>query len=355
MSYDPTVSISHGFSGNIPVENLPDGLLQNRYCLYKWIGQGGFGKTFLALDQLQPSQPYCVIKQIALFRPARETQTCETQVNMLRQEGLRLAELGQYHQIPTLLNLFEQDGQGYLVQEFIDGQTLEQELAEAGAFNAAQVRQLLTQFLPILQFIHDRHVIHRDIKPANIIRRRQDGQIFLVDFGAAKAIAEDLPIQTGTLIGSAEYAAPEQIRGRAIFASDLYSLGVTCIHLLTQMPPFDLFDMGEDVWNWQDFLPHPIDSSLAHILNRLLEPAINRRYQAVSEVLDDLNFLSPDSLTKPISKTSGAFSATIYEPLTRKWHHISDLREQSELLWAVAPFLRPQAINCPFTSYKNFF
>ncbi|MBW4657901.1 MAG: serine/threonine protein kinase [Drouetiella hepatica Uher 2000/2452] len=352
MSHNlPVSTSSHGFSGDNLSENFPSsGLLQNRYRLHKWIGQGGFGKTFLAFDQLQPAQPYCVIKQIMSPLP-----TCESQPrNALRQEGLRLAELGQHPQIPALLDLFEQGGQGYLVQEFIEGQTLEQELAEAGAFKAAQIRQLLTQLLPVLQFIHDRHIIHRDIKPANIIRHRQDGQLVLVDFGAAKAIAEDLPIQTGTLIGSAEYAAPEQTRGRAVFASDLYSLGVTCIHLLTQMPPFDLFDTGEDAWNWQNFLPHPIDSSLAHILNRLLQPAINRRYQFASEVLEDLTFL-PQAEVNPASGASSSVSATVYEPLTRKWHHISDLREQSELVWAVAPFLRPHAIDFPFTDCKNFF
>ncbi len=313
-------------------------LLQGRYCPLKLIGQGGFGKTFLAVDELQP-QRYCVIKQLLpMAQPFSQRQQ-----STLHQEGLRLVELGKHPQVPTLLDVFEQDDQGYLVQEFIDGQTLEQELAESGSFSPSQIRELLNQLLPVLRFIHDRQIIHRDIKPANIIRRR-NGQLVLVDFGAAKSYSEDQPIQTGTLIGTAEYAAPEQIRGKAVFASDLYSLGVTCVRLLTQMPPFDLFDDGEDIWRWQDFLPSPIDSSLAHILSRLLCPKVNLRYHSAAEVLEDLNRLpivSPLSESEdreiPINQLARedmrsldlfstgyrpTFSATVFVPLTQEWYRI---------------------------------
>jgi len=135
-------------------------LLQGRYRLLKPIGQGGFGKTFLAVDKSQPLRSCCVIKQLLLqpFNPERHAV-------MLRQEGLRLAELGQHPQIPTLLDVFEQNGQSYLVQEFIDGQTLEQELAESGALNASQIRDLQNQLLPVLQFIHDRQVKLPPAKP----------------------------------------------------------------------------------------------------------------------------------------------------------------------------------------------
>lgn len=135
------------------------------------------------------------------------------------------------------------------------------------------VDHVLRELLPVLQYLHDHHIIHRDIKPANIICRNavksatyhkyeasQTGhrQLVLVDFGAAKHLAEGRSADLGTLIGSAEYAAPEQTRGHAVFASDLYSLGLTCLYLLTQMSPFDLYDMSEGEWQWQAYLTHPI-------------------------------------------------------------------------------------------------
>jgi serine/threonine protein kinase len=324
-------------------------LLQGRYRVVQSIGQGGFGRTFLAIDEARPSKPRCAIKQI-----------WQKTARGLHQEASTLAELGNHPQIPILLDAFEQDGQEYLVQEFIDGQTLEQELVEAGAFDEREVRQLLHQLLPVLQFVHDRQVIHRDIKPANIIRRFSDGQLVLVDFGAAKAIAGLNLAKTGTVIGSAEYAAPEQVRGKAVYASDLYSLGVTCIHLLTQVPPFDLFDCGEDVWRWQDFLLATVDESLVRVLDRMLQPAIKRRYQTAAEALEDLNAQSyqvdllklPSTFCSEKEREEQALykgdyngiplSSTPFKPETQTWHYIPDLQERSELVWAIASFMRPR-------------
>jgi serine/threonine protein kinase/sugar lactone lactonase YvrE len=280
-------------------------LLHQRYQALKLIGQGGFGRTFLAVDGGKPSKPRCVIKQF--FPQQQDPNYTHKAAELFRQEAKRLKELGKHPQIPALLASCEQDGQQYLVQEFIQGQNLTQELAEEGAFNEAQIRELLTRLLPILKFVHDHQVIHRDIKPANIIRRtfstspgvrestsggrvgiRRKGQLVLVDFGAAKFATGTALIRTGTSIGSAEYTAPEQIRGKAVFASDLYSLGVTCIHLLTQITPFDLFDSSEDTWVWRDFLINPVSDSLGRVLDKLLQSATKRRYQSVAEVFSDL-------------------------------------------------------------------
>ncbi|TAG44422.1 MAG: serine/threonine protein kinase, partial [Oscillatoriales cyanobacterium] len=165
-------------------------------------------------------------------------------------------------------------------------------------FSENQILGMLNDLLPVLQFVHDRNVIHRDIKPPNIIRRRVSqtpiiytyptltGELVLVDFGAAKLV-EGLR-ETGTVIGSPEFVAPEQIRGQAVYASDLYSLGVTCIYLLTQISPFDLFDINQDVWVWRDFLKVQIDPKLSRIIDRMIEPSLSRRYKSVAEVLQDL-------------------------------------------------------------------
>lgn len=272
-------------------------LLQERYRAIKPIGAGGFGRTFLTVDESQVSKPPCVIKQF--FLQDQGTGNVPKAVELFYQEAVRLDELGKHLQIPQLLTSLEQDNRLYLVQEFIEGRNLETELAEEGAFSETQIRQLLNDLLPVLQFVHDHQVIHRDIKPANIIRRipptppyqggARGGQLVLVDFGAAKAATGTALLKTGTMIGSAEYTAPEQVRGKAVFASDLYSLGVTCIHLLTETSPFDLFDSSEDAWVWRDYLKTPVSEALGQILDKMLQSATKRRYQSAAEVIKDLN------------------------------------------------------------------
>lgn len=272
-------------------------LLKDRYRAIQPLGQGGFGKTFLAVDEDKPSHPRCVIKQF--FPQAQGTNTVQKAAELFTQEAVRLDELGKHPQIPELLAYFSQDSQQYLVQEFIDGKDLAHELADSGPFKEAQIRTLLNDLLPVLQFVHQHQVIHRDIKPENIIRRLPSpllgavGQLVLVDFGAAKVASGTALARTGTAIGSAGYAAPEQSLGRAVFASDFYGLGVTCIHLLTGMHPFDLFDPSENAWVWRNALKSPVSDALGRILDKMLESAINRRYQSAAEVLKDLNPQTP--------------------------------------------------------------
>ncbi|MBD2168125.1 serine/threonine protein kinase [Calothrix membranacea FACHB-236] len=274
-------------------------LLKERYRAIKPIGQGGFGRTFLAVDEDKPSKPRCVIKQF--YPQAQGTNTVQKAVELFNQEAVQLDELGQHPQIPELLAYFTQDDRQYLVQEFIDGKNLAQESVEQGAFNEAQIRQLLNDLLPVLQFCHARHVIHRDIKPENIILRASDRKLVLVDFGASKSATSTSLNRTGTSIGSPEYVAPEQIRGRAIFASDIYSLGATCIRLLTERSPFDSYDINDDSWVWQQYLTTPISKELTDILNKMLESIPKRRYQTVDEVLNDLNKNVPLVATPAIS------------------------------------------------------
>lgn len=270
-------------------------MLKERYRAIKLIGQGGFGKTFLAVDEDKPSKPRCVIKQF--FPQAQGTNNTQKAAELFEQEAVRLDELGKYAQIPELLAHFTQDNRQYLVQEFIDGQNLAQILEAEGAFNEKQILDLLNSLLPVLQFIHSHNVIHRDIKPENIIRRN-NGQLVLVDFGAAKYMTGTALFQTGTTIGTPEYVAPEQTRGKAVFASDLYSLGVTCIHLLTEVSPFELFDINDNTWIWEHYLANKsISYELKFILDKLIESAMNRRYQSASDVLEDLNVKKIETMT----------------------------------------------------------
>ncbi|MCA2599522.1 MAG: protein kinase, partial [Microcystis sp. M29BS1] len=227
--------------------------LQERYQAIKLIGQGGFGRTFKAVDYSKPSKPYCVIKQF--FPSAQGTDTIEKASELFEKEAIQLEKLGKHPQIPELFAyLNHDDDRQYLVQEYIEGQNLEQELRSQGVFNEAKIKALLTDILPVLDFIHSQGVVHRDIKPENIIRRNSDKKAVLVDFGASKVVTPLNRSVTGTVIGSAEYVAPEQANGKANNPSDLYSLGVTCIYLLTQVSPFDLFDTSDHEWIWRQFL-----------------------------------------------------------------------------------------------------
>ena len=274
-------------------------LLKDRYRPIQPIGQGGFGRTFLGVDEDIPSKPRCVIKQLHL--QSQGSLVLKKAAHLFQQEAARLDELGKHPQIPTLFAHFEQQKRLYLVQELIEGQTLSQELRQKGPFNEAQIWELLKDLLPVLKFVHDRKVLHRDIKPANIMRRRQDGKLVLIDFGVAKLITDSALLYTGTAVGSAEYMAPEQTKGKALPASDLYSLGVTCIYLLTQVPPFNLFDIVNNRWAWRDFLPpdRVVSDRLGRILDKLLQSAISQRYKSVEEVLQAIAPPKP-TLKKPL-------------------------------------------------------
>jgi len=265
-------------------------LLGDRYGAQKIIGQGGFGRTFLAIDEYKPSKPPCVIKQF--YPQFQGASSIQKAAELFELEAVRLEQLGKHSQIPDLLAYFSQDERQYLVQEFIDGENLAQTLESKGYFSETQIRDLLNNLLPVLEFIHSRQVIHRDIKLENIILR-QDGQLVLVDFGAAKYATQTALGLTGTRIGTAGYMAPEQANGKPIHASDIYSLGVTCLCLLTQVEPIDLFDDSEFEWVWREHLKTSVSSELSQVLDKMIQPALKKRYQSATEVLQDIGTQSP--------------------------------------------------------------
>ncbi|MDZ7968696.1 MAG: serine/threonine-protein kinase [Nostoc sp. DedSLP03] len=294
-------------------------LLQERYRLIKQIGKGGFSKTFLAVDEGEFPPIPCVIQELS--------QEYETSITF-EQKAQKLEELGKHRQIPALLTYFQQDGHFYLVQEFIAGINLAQVVEEEGAFNETQVWQLLEDVLPVLQFISDRHIIHRDIKPQNIIRRcpiTNKADFVIVDFSTAKIVTEIDRLTSETSIGSPEYAAPEQTKGKAVFASDLYSLGVTCIYLLTQISPFDLFDIANDCWVWQQYLTTKVgdvwrqDSKslrLAQILDKLLQNAVNHRFQSADAVMQAMGIQSKIPVAPSVQQRC--------DPLWRSLHTLTE-------------------------------
>ncbi|MBE9223619.1 tetratricopeptide repeat protein [Cyanobacterium stanieri LEGE 03274] len=262
-------------------------LIKNRYRAIRIIGEGGFGRTFYGIDESQAVNSQCVIKQS--LPQAQGTTNRKKAKALFTQEAKQLEKLGANEQIPKFFDYFSQDNRQYLLQEFIDGDNLAQELALEGVFKEKKIRKLLLNILPVLKFLHENQVIHRDIKPENIIRRRRDNQLFLVDFGASKVLQNQDVGVTGTIIGSAQYCAPEQSFGKANYYSDLYSLGVTCLYLATGVEPFYLFDTSEGQWVWRDYLvDNPIGEDLGRVLDKLVVGASNKRFQTVDEVLEAL-------------------------------------------------------------------
>lgn len=300
-------------------------LLDGRYVPIGLLNRGGFGAAFLARDRRIPGMPLCVVKQL---QPAGNLtpDQLNTAERLFETEAEVLADIGKEHeQIPELFAYFpillssQQSGQTdqffYLVQEYIEGQNLEDELAEKGKFSEQEVLEVMQEILKILQFIHQRNIIHRDIKPSNIMRRRRDGKLFLLDFGAVKQVtAASVSAVSSTGIYTVGYAAPEQISGNRVFsATDIYALGATILNLLSGEDPSQLFDPYINKWTWWKKVN--INPDLSYILDKMLLPAVNERFQSADQVLDALGeYLTPATVIAPpnqgarIKQTQGAFS-----------------------------------------------
>lgn len=283
-------------------------ILDGRYLTERLLGQGGFGAAFLARDRRSPSLRTCVVKQ---FLPAGDLDPQQLAIaqGLFEREAQVLDRLGHQHpQIPDLLAYFPLEATGwqtrtpqqffYLVQEYIDGQNLEQELSSRGPFSETEVVEVMQEILKILEFVHGEDVIHRDIKPSNIMRDRS-GTLHLLDFGAVKEVTQ-APGNKSTGIYSAGFAPPEQMRGRSVYPStDLYALGVTAIMLLTAKDPEDLFDSYSNAWLWKDQVT--ISDSLTNILDRMLQPTPSDRFGSATEVLKALNAMrSPPPPPLPV-------------------------------------------------------
>ncbi len=267
--------------------------LRDRYHVTQALAQGGFGATFLAHDEALPGDPVCVIKQL---RPtANAPEVLQMARQLFAREAKTLGKIGNHPQVPRLLDYFEENQQFYLVQEYINGWTLQQEIKRRGPMSEAGVKQFLSEILGILQYIHERQVIHRDIKPNNLIRRAEDSRLVLIDFGAVKDQVNQTfsgqPEQTtltAYAIGTSGFAPPEQIAMRPVYASDIYAVGVTCIYLLTGKAPKELDynpSTGEMLWEREVH----ISQHFSVVLKKMLEGAVRYRYQSAGEVLRALN------------------------------------------------------------------
>ena len=168
-------------------QSLVGQTLKGRYEIFKKIGEGGFGDTYLAYDRDLPRQPKVVVKH--LVPKALAPKEFPLAERLFKQEAELLYTLGQQHdQIPSLYADIQEKGEFYLVQEFIEGHDLTYEIPPGKKLGEEETLELLDEILSVLSFVHENGVIHRDIKPQNIMRREADGKLFLIDFGAVKEI-----------------------------------------------------------------------------------------------------------------------------------------------------------------------
>ncbi|MDS3860337.1 CHASE2 domain-containing protein [Thermosynechococcaceae cyanobacterium BACA0444] len=285
----PTSSPGKDIDAHSYSAELIPGLLAGRYQIITQLGRGGFGRTYLAEDTQMPLKPVCVVKQLLPSRS--DAKFMQVARRLFQREAATLAQVGQHDRIPRLLAYFEESQAFFLVQEYVKGRSLQDELQQQRIFSPGYVRKLLEEILTILVYVHSLNVIHRDIKPGNILRRDSDQQLVLIDFGAVRHIQpEDMAAidQKFTIaIGTRGYAPSEQMAGYPTFASDIYALGAVAIQALSGVSPSNIQhdrNSGELIWASAT----PISDQFEHILNRMVRYNFRQRYQSAQAVLDDL-------------------------------------------------------------------
>ncbi|ARV60714.1 serine/threonine protein kinase [Nostocales cyanobacterium HT-58-2] len=286
-------------------------LLNNRYQVIQVLGAGGFGETFLAEDMHMPSRRRCVIKQL---KPVtNDPQTYKIIQNRFEREAATLEYLGEgSDQIPKLFAYFSETGQFYLVQEWIQGQTLTDMVRAQGVLSEASVREILLSLLSVLDYVHSKGIIHRDIKPDNIIIRSSNGKPVLIDFGAVKETIRSIVNSSGyptqsLVIGTPGFMPSEQAVGRPVYATDIYSLGMTAIYLLTGKYPHELPihpQTGEVIWH---HLAPEVSANMVMVLNQAVKPHASDRYTTASKMLYALKSVT----SLPTVEPTAAYQPTV--------------------------------------------
>ncbi|KAI9133009.1 serine/threonine-protein kinase [Acaryochloris sp. CCMEE 5410] len=279
-------------------------LLNNRFRILKQLAKGGFGATYLAEDTHMLSRRHCVVKQL---QPEVPNQSCyEIALKKFKEEAAVLEQL-KHDQIPQLYGYFEQENRLFLIQEWVDGPTLGEKVRALGQLSAEEVQQMLLRVLPVLEYLQNFKVIHRDIKPDNLILRQADSRPVLIDFGSMKRhlktrISFSGSVVDSVIIGTEGFMAPEQAAQRTVYASDLYSLGMTAIYALTAKLPVEMesdYDTGQ--FKWRQYAPH-VSDHLANILDKATEFSPHDRFSTAAEMLDALTLQNASAAATLISE-----------------------------------------------------
>ncbi|MFM6021538.1 MAG: protein kinase domain-containing protein [Dolichospermum sp.] len=273
-------------------------IIDGRYHIIQNLGKGGFGTTFLAEDTKRPGNPFCVVKQ---FTPAStDPATLTILKRLFDQEAAMLETLGKHDQIPQLLAHIEEYQKFYIIQEYIKGNDLSDELTSGQKMSEADVIQLLIEILEVLEFVHKYKVIHRDIKPDNIRRCHLDNKIVLIDFGAVKEVRTQLVNKQGqitstVIIGTDGYMSLEQQRGKPQLSSDIYAVGIIAIQAITGLLPDKLEEdvkTGEIIWRKYA----NVSPKLATVLDKMVSYDFRNRYPTAKEALQAVKKLLPQPI-----------------------------------------------------------
>ena len=256
------------------------GQIIGKYKVLSTIGSGGFGSVYLAEDTW-------IDKKVALKVPHKQG----VDFGELLREPRLLATLN-HPNIVTILTAERQENVFFIVMEFVPGQTLEAVLAQGGALDVALALDYTCQICNAIDHAHRHGVLHRDLRPSNVLVT-ENGLLKVADFGTSRFL--EIAAHGTTVIGSPPYMAPEQFRGQAVFASDIYSLGVTMYQMFTGVLPYDspsLADLdhlmrGELVTPPRRKNPR-IPKAIDEIVMKAMAPDVHSRYQRAGDLLDDV-------------------------------------------------------------------
>lgn len=302
-------------------------ILQSRYCVVSVLGQGGTGVMYEAEDKQVGLR--VAIKELSLqgLSDWKKLELFEREAQILKKlNHPAIPKYLDYFQIDTADNRFF-----YLVQALAEGRSLADLVAAGERFSEIEVRRIALEILQILQYLHGLNppVIHRDIKPNNIIRH-ENGEIFLVDFGAVQTVYRETVAFGSTVVGTYGYMPPEQFRGQAYPTTDLYGLGATLLHLLTHRHPGDLPQKRLRY----DFRAYTNTSEpFAQWLDGLLEPLAEDRFDSVSTALLALTNPPPSQVR---SKTTISQQNTTSLPQKPDISSVELVRSQQHL-WIKIP------------------
>ncbi len=336
-------------------------LLDGRYQVIDVIESTEFGKTYLAKDTRRPGESLCFVKHLHLA--PEDAKLVNVARHRFQQEAKILEKLSQHDQIPQLLAYFEENREFYLVESYVAGHSLTNEIVPGRPLPENKVINLLTDVLGILRFVHQQGVIHRDIKPSNLIRRQSDGKIMLLDFGAVQEINlnshQDSP---ASRVGTLEYMPIEQFQCHPHFNSDIYALGMIAIQALTGLPASELpklrrnngSDAGEIFWRHLAI----VSVELGEILDKMVRSDYHQRYQSTDEVLSALK-------TIRLSSSPNLSKLEIYQEEVKSCanHHrgeisivgrqiLEELRFNLDLLPEEAEAIEDEILN-PYRKYRE--
>src|SRR5690349_21982843 len=265
------------------------GQLLGKYKILAPIGSGGFGSVYLAEDTW-------IDKKVALKVPHRQG----VDFGELLREPRLLASLN-HPNIVSILTAEKQNNIFFIVMEFVPGETLETIIARDGALDLARALDYTCQICNAVDHAHRHGVLHRDLRPSNVLVT-DSGLVKVADFGTSRFL--EIAAHGTTVIGSPPYMAPEQFQGKAVFASDLYSLGVTMYQMLTGDLPYDTptpSDLERLVRGELLIAPRvrnpKIPKASSDIVMRAMAPEITDRYQRASDLLADV--LAAKAATQP--------------------------------------------------------